>query len=43
MLSLAHMTPPLVPTYWVVFAVGLVVGAIFGYRMGLRKTAPNGP
>lgn len=35
MLFLAHMTPPLIPTYWIVFAVGLALGAILGYRMGL--------
>ena len=46
MLSLAHMTPLLVPTYWAVFAAGIVAGTLLGYRLGLlrlglRKKEPN--
>jgi nucleoside recognition membrane protein YjiH len=37
MLSLAHMTPLLFPSYWVVFAVGLAVGVFLGYRLGLSR------
>ena len=41
MLTLAHMTPLLVPTYWAVFAAGIAVGALLGYRLGLRRSAPH--
>ena len=46
MLSLAHMTPLLIPTYWAVFAAGVAAGTLLGYRLGLlrlglRKTKPN--
>ena len=36
-LSLAHITPLLVPSFWVVFAAGLAVGVLIGYRIGLNR------
>jgi|GEM_PF-5447971 len=38
MFPLAHVTPLLIPTYWAVFATGVVVGTLLGYRLALRKT-----